>query len=187
MEAPVERMNEGEFGYFKVSNRFDYIMFRGLGHQFESTPLVGTEMQHQAVVRKYMNDMHNPKTIAQLSQASAAVLVSCNDQFRKTVTDVSIDPVFMSIYQFLRAMRGQRGSASAPTVFVVAGASKSLRLQYTLAFRTNCSLLISRKEQGLAAPVVVHDRQLQHASIKVVDEHHFFHNVSLSLPCSLQY
>jgi hypothetical protein len=76
----------------------------------------------------------------------------------------------MSIYQFLRAMRGQRGSASAPTVFVVAEASKSLRLQYTLAFRTNSSLLISRKEQGLAAPVVVHDRQLQHASIKVVDE-----------------
>lgn len=163
---PKQQKSEGinavddTFGSFNVSKLCNYIMLRGRG----TPPQPGDdEKKHHAVVRKYMNESHNHKTIAQLSQASAVILVQCPNAGHET----SVDPVFLSIYRLFCAMQPnfRHFAASndsnqkqtnqtdqtcrrkgAPTVFVVAGMSRYVRLQYTLMFRSGSSLLISKSD-----------------------------------------
>lgn len=170
---PSEHLREDEFGCFDVSNRCDYIMFRGHLCEEPSHTNVGDEKHHQKVVRKYMDECQDKKTIAQLSRSSAAVLVQCQEQRSHTSSDANIDPVFLSIHQLLRALQpntfdsrqrfgcetGSSSAPGAPTVFVVAGASQSVRFQYTLAFRSASILLVASNEP-----------ESSNSTITVVDE-----------------
>lgn len=161
------------FGCFNVSKRCDYIMLRGLAAPPQPYP---DEKKHHAVIRRYMNESHNDKTIAQLSQASAVILVQCpNDGGQKAAGSkkeeekcfhTNVDPVFLSIYRLFCAMQphfrlfassndanqkptkktDQTCEKGAPTVFVVAGMSRYVRLQYTLMFRSGSSLLVSKSD-----------------------------------------
>ena len=115
-----------------LENGCEYIMFRALRSGYDVPPISEARALQTAVVHDYKQALNNQnegdmETIAELSQAAAAVLVHHNAHHANDV-----DPEFLNICQLLQAMHSEtspqhqshqssnQASRNVPCVYIVA-------------------------------------------------------------------